>query len=68
MAKVFEDYFSEIQEDIVSICLEYVEGRAEKIYIICSFESNVISHYYFYKVNGCHLLTARKKKESNKNY
>ena len=52
MAKVFEDYFSEIQEDIVSICLEYVEGRAEKIYIICSFESNVISHYYFYKVNG----------------
>ena len=50
--KVFEDYFSEIQEDIVSICLEYVEGRAEKIYIICSFESNVISHYYFYKVNG----------------
>ena len=52
MAKVFEDYFSEIQADIVSICLEYVEGRAEKIYIICSLESNVISQYYFYKVIG----------------
>ncbi len=34
MSKVFEDYFSELQADMVSICLEYVENRAEKyIYI-----------------------------------
>ena len=31
MGKVFEDYFSELQTDMVEICLEYVEDRAEKI-------------------------------------
>ena len=43
MEKMFEDYFSEIQADMVSICLEYVEKRAEKIYIYCSFENGMIS-------------------------
>ena len=52
MGKVFEDYFSELQADMVSICLEYVEKRAEKIYIYCSFESGVISSDFFYKING----------------
>lgn len=52
MAKVFEDYFTEIQADMVSICLEYVKKRAEKIYIYCSFEDNVIAGDFFYKVNG----------------
>lgn len=33
MSKVFENYFSELQADMVSICLEYVDDRAEKIYI-----------------------------------
>ena len=28
MGKVFEDYFSELQTDMVEICLEYVEDRA----------------------------------------
>ena len=51
MEKVFEDYFSELQVDIVSICLEYVEKRAEKIYIYCSFESGMISSGFFYKFN-----------------
>jgi len=50
--KVFEDYFSEVQADMVSICLEYVEKRAEKIYIYCSFENAMISSGFFYKVNG----------------
>lgn len=27
MSKVFEDCFSEIQEDIVSICLEYIDAN-----------------------------------------
>lgn len=38
MGKVFEDYFSELQTDMVEICMEYVEDRSEKIYIYCSFE------------------------------
>ena len=52
MKKVFEDYFSEIQADMVAICLEYVEKRAEKIYIYCSFENGMISSGFFYKVNS----------------
>ena len=40
MGKVFEDYFSELQTDMVEICLEYVEDRAEKIYIYSSFEGS----------------------------
>ncbi|MFX3617470.1 MAG: DUF600 domain-containing protein [Sporolactobacillus sp.] len=51
MSKIFEDYFSEIQADMVTICLEYVDNRAEKVYIYCSFESNTISSDYFYKIN-----------------
>ncbi|EQB36670.1 hypothetical protein M948_16695 [Virgibacillus sp. CM-4] len=35
MSKVFEDYFSELQADMVGICLEYVENEAEDIYIYC---------------------------------
>lgn len=52
MSKVFEDYFSEIQTDMVSICLEYVEDRAEKIYIYCSFEEGIVSSDYFYDIKG----------------
>lgn len=52
MSKVFEDYFSELQGDMVSICLEYVENKADKIYIYCSFEEGVISCDFFYCING----------------
>ena len=52
MSKGFEDYFSQLQADMVSICLEYVENRAEKIYIYCSCESNAISSDFFYCINN----------------
>lgn len=52
MSKVFEDYFSELQADMVSICLEYVENRAEKIYIYCSCEERVLSSDFFYCIKG----------------
>lgn len=52
MSKVFEDIFSELQADMVSICLEYVQDRAEKIYVYCSFEERVISSDYFFSING----------------
>ena len=52
MSKVFEDYFSELQADMVSICLEYVNDRADKIYIYCSHEKGIISSYFFYCING----------------
>lgn len=52
MAKVFEDYFSEIQTDMIAICLEYIEDRAEKIFIYCSYENKTISNGFFYRING----------------
>ena len=52
MGKVFEDYFTELQADMVSICMEYVEKRAEKVYIYCSYEDNMISSGFFFKING----------------
>ncbi len=52
MEKVFEDYFSELQADMVSICLEYVEKRADMLYIYCSYESKMIASNFFYRING----------------
>lgn len=34
--KIFEGYFTEIQAGMVSICLEYVENKADKIYLYAS--------------------------------
>ena len=50
--KEFEDRFSELQADMISICLEYVENRAEKIFIYCSFEGGIVASDFFYKING----------------
>lgn len=50
--KVFEDYFTELQTDMIEICLEYVENKAEKIYVLCSCEQNVTSGSWFCKMNG----------------
>ncbi|MCM1159516.1 MAG: hypothetical protein NC348_13625 [Clostridium sp.] len=52
MEKQFEDYFSEIQEDMVDICLEYIEDKAEIVYIYCSNEDGMVSCDFFYKING----------------
>lgn len=52
MSKIFEDKFSELQADMVSICLENVEKRANNIYIYCSYEDDVVASCYFYNING----------------
>ncbi|UTR13930.1 DUF600 domain-containing protein [Salipaludibacillus sp. LMS25] len=52
MGQVFEDKFSELQADMVSICLEYVKNRADAIFIYCSFEEKTISCDFFYCING----------------
>ena len=49
---VFEDYLSELQADMVSICLEYVQGQADKIYIYTCFEPRIVSLGYFFVING----------------
>ncbi|HLR36239.1 MAG TPA: hypothetical protein VK071_13045 [Tissierellales bacterium] len=50
--KVFEDYFSEIQTDMISISLEYVDEKAEQVYIYCSYEPGMYYFDVFYKING----------------
>ncbi|MCR6108922.1 DUF600 domain-containing protein [Bacillus sp. A301a_S52] len=37
---------------MVFICLEYVEGRAETLYIHCSLEKKLVSSSFFYCING----------------
>lgn len=50
--KVFEDYLSGLITDMVEICLEYIEDKADKIYILCGNEENVLSGSYFYNIHG----------------
>lgn len=52
MMKVFEDYFSELQTDMVAICLEYVDNKADEIFIYCSYEPEMYVFDFFYKING----------------
>ncbi|MEC2077215.1 immunity protein YezG family protein [Metabacillus fastidiosus] len=56
--KEFEDKFSELQADMISICMEYVEDRADKVYVYASCEEGVISSRFFYLINNkyveCH--------------
>ena len=46
--KEFEERFSELQADMISICMEYVEDRADKVYVYASREEGIISGSYFY--------------------
>jgi len=52
MAKQFEDYFSEIQADMVALCLEYASNNADDIYIYCSFEANMYVFNVFFKIEN----------------
>ena len=52
MSKEFEDYFSELQIDMIDICLEYVRDQGDNAYVYCSKENNMYSVGYFYKING----------------
>lgn len=56
--KEFEDRFSELQADMISICMEYVEDRADKVYVYASCEEGIISGRFFYLINNkyvkCH--------------
>ncbi|MFJ7744772.1 DUF600 domain-containing protein [Peribacillus sp. NPDC097295] len=50
--KEFEDKFSELQADMISICMEYVEDRADKVYVYASCEEGVIASRFFYLINN----------------
>ncbi|MBD8035085.1 MULTISPECIES: DUF600 domain-containing protein [Solibacillus] len=50
--KEFEDIFSELQADMISICMEYVEDRADKVFVYASCEESMISSSFFYLINN----------------
>ena len=52
MKEGFEKRFSELQTDMVSICMEYVEDKADKIFIYASYESKIMSCDFFYTISG----------------
>ncbi|WP_404445880.1 DUF600 domain-containing protein [Sutcliffiella horikoshii] len=50
--KLFEDYFSELKADMVAICLEYVDNKADDIFIYCSYEPKMYVFDFFFRING----------------
>ena len=48
----FEDKFMEIQIDMISLAMEYVQNQAEKVYIYFISEEALLSFDVFYKING----------------
>jgi len=51
MGKLFEDYLSDIQKDMVSICLEYANYKVDKVFVYASNENDVISSDCFFEIN-----------------
>ena len=68
MGKIFEDYFSEYQADMVSICLEYVNEQADMIYIYCSHESKTIHGDFFFTIAGKTVKKHQLNEMSNKQH
>ncbi len=52
MNKPFEDYLSEHQADMISIALEYVDSRADEVFVHAASEEGTSSFDVFYKING----------------
>lgn len=52
MVESFGDKLIELQSDMVSIALEYIEKKADKIYIYASMEDGIISGDAFFEING----------------
>lgn len=54
----FLEKWNELQADMISICMEYVEDRADKVYVYASSEEGVTSGRFFYLIHDklveCH--------------
>ena len=49
---IFEDQLMEIQSDMISLSLEYVENKAEIVFIYVVLEDGLVSFDVFYKIGG----------------
>lgn len=52
MKEGFEKQFSAIQADMVGICLDYIDGRGDKILLCVSYESKMITCNYCFIIAG----------------
>lgn len=52
MNRVFEDQLMDIQYDMISLSLEYVENKEETVYIYVVLEDGLVSFDVFYKIGG----------------
>lgn len=52
MSKVFEDDFTTIQTDMIEICEEYADYKADIVYVYASYEDDTISCDYFYRIGS----------------
>ena len=52
MKKIFEDRFMEIQEGLISLCLEVTEGNIDKVYAYASIEKKSAMFNAFFEKNG----------------
>lgn len=52
MSKVFEDEFMDAQASIISLCLEVIGGKVDKVYAYCSNEKYCKMFNAFFVVNG----------------
>lgn len=66
-AKTFEDFFSEIQANMVSLALDYVNQKADEIYLYASNDGGVLFFDVFYKIKG-EIIARNKLNELDNNY
>lgn len=52
MNSSFEKQFSELQADMISVCLEYCERKSEMIFIHIICENNSIFSNFFFRIDG----------------
>ena len=52
MAKVFEDYFSEYQVEMIKACLKYADDDVDKVFIYGSREGRSTAANVFFEVDG----------------
>lgn len=52
MSKIYEDEFMEIQSGLISLCLELVSNKVDRVYAYCSVEEKSISFNAFFEING----------------
>lgn len=55
MSELFEDQLMDIQSDMVTLCLEYIESRADKVFVFGSIEDRSYSFNAFFEIrkNSC---------------